>query len=165
MNAELWEGGRGNGSFPVEESSEPASVENREVLKMKHTSFISRTVLDIATFFTVAVLVLVPTVSFAVQLVPNCPAGGCGWVQLVQLGKNLLDFMIFIAVPIAAICFAWAGWLYLSARGDSGQITKAHGIFLNVAVGLVIVLVAWLVVDQILKALVQTGTYIPVLTP
>jgi hypothetical protein len=29
------EGGRGNGSFPVEESSESASVENREVLKNK----------------------------------------------------------------------------------------------------------------------------------
>ena len=35
MNAELGEGGRGNGSFPVEESSESASVENREVLKIK----------------------------------------------------------------------------------------------------------------------------------
>ena len=71
--------------------------------------------------------------------------------------------MVFIAVPLAAIAFAWAGFLYLSARGNPGQISKAHGIFLNVAIGLGIVLIAWLAVDQILKALATTGSYIPVL--
>ncbi len=35
MNAERGEGGRGNGSFPVAESSESASVENRGVFKIK----------------------------------------------------------------------------------------------------------------------------------
>lgn len=133
--------------------------------------------------FAVAVILFVPAVSLAADpIVPSCnttigdipnPNGQgthkgftdpCGWNHLVKLGKNLLDFMIYIAVPIAAICFAWAGWLYLSARGNPGQISKAHGIFLNVTIGLVIVLVAWLVVDQIMKALVETGSYIPVLT-
>ena len=35
MNAELGEGGRGNGSFPVAEGSESASVGNRGVSKIK----------------------------------------------------------------------------------------------------------------------------------
>ncbi len=35
MNAERGEGGRGNGSVPVAESSESASVENRGVFKIK----------------------------------------------------------------------------------------------------------------------------------
>lgn len=96
------------------------------------------------------------------QLVPKCGAD-CGWQQLVELARNLLNFFIYIAVPLAAIAFVYAGWLYLSARGNPGQITKAHGIFMNVAVGLFIVLIAWLVVDQIMKALVISGSYVQVM--
>jgi len=87
----------------------------------------------------------------------------CGWQDLVSLANNLLQFMLYIAIPIAAICFAWAGWLYLSARGNPGQISRAHGIFLNVGIGLIIVMVAWLVVNLIMTTLVDTGTYIPIL--
>ncbi len=112
----------------------------------------------------------------AASLVPSCNstlgtrADGsygytdeCNWAYLLALANNILQFLVFLAVPIAAICFAYAGWLYLSAMGNSGQISRAHSIFLNVFIGLVIVLVAWLVVDELFKALVQPGSYAPVL--
>ena len=84
-------------------------------------------------------------------LVPACNTGirngtlenPCGWEQLIVLADNILKFFLYISVPIAAIAFAYAGWLYLSARGDHSQISKAHEIFLNVAIGLVFVLTAW----------------------
>ena len=132
-----------------------------KIFKYQGLSLSARSVLDISVSDIFVLLIIsLPLVSFA-ALVP-CDTN-CGWKDLVTLAKNLLDFMVTITIPIAAICFAWAGWLYLSARGNPGQITKAHEIFLNVAIGLVIVLVAWLVVDQIMKALVETGSYIPVL--
>lgn len=96
-------------------------------------------------------------------IVPACPSTGCGWPQVVKLANNLLKFMVSIAVPLAAIAFAYAGWLYLSARGNPSQISRAHNIFLNVAIGLVIVLVAWLVVSEILKAFADPNSYISVL--
>ena len=134
------------------------SLSTRRVIKKyQGLSLSARSVLGISALL----VIFLPLISLA-ALVPNCDTN-CGWKDLVTLAKNLLDFMVTITIPIAAICFAWAGWLYLSARGNPGQITKAHGIFLNVAIGLVIVLVAWLVVDQIMKALVETGSYIPVL--
>lgn len=106
------------------------------------------------------------------QIVPNCGftlAGNtvngtaCGWKDVLSLANNLLKFMIYLAVPIAAICFAYAGWLYLSSQGNSGKISRAHGIFLNVAIGLVIVLAAWLVVNQIMTTLANPSGYTPVL--
>ena len=115
---------------------------------------------------------LVPPCNTVIVDVPNVPGPGthkgfanpCGWNQLVDLARRLLNFMVYIAVPIAAIAFAYAGWLYLSARGNPSQITQAHGIFLNVLIGIVIILIAWLVVRLIFDELVQTNTYIPVLT-
>ena len=139
-----------------------------KIFKYQGLSLSARSVLGIF----VLLIISLPIISLAAPLVPECNVWNdatkkldnpCGWVQLVQLAKNLLDFMVTITIPIAAICFAWAGWLYLSARGNPGQITKAHETFLNVTIGLVIVLVAWLVVDQIMEALVKTGSYIPVL--
>ena len=104
-------------------------------------------------------------------LVPACNTGirngtlenPCGWEQLIVLANNILKFFLYISVPIAAIAFAYAGWLYLSARGDHSQISKAHEIFLNVAIGLVFVLTAWLIVDLILKGLANPSSYISVL--
>jgi len=47
----------------------------------------------------------------------------------------------------------YAGYLYLTAVGDTGQISKAHGLFKNAIIGFIIILVAWLLVDFILTAL------------
>jgi len=44
------------------------------------------------------------------------------------------------------------------------QIQSAHSIFLNVFIGLIIVLSAWLIVDLIFEELVDPNTYLPVLT-
>lgn len=121
-------------------------------------------------FLPASFLVLAPLsalAAFSGSIVPTtCGGAGqspCGWTDLLTLGNNILQYMVYVAVPVAAIAFAYAGWLYLSSRGNPSQISKAHGIFLNVFIGLVIVLVAWLVVDQIFKALVQSGTYIQTL--
>ncbi len=89
----------------------------------------------------------------------------CGWTHFVQLANNILQFLVYLSVPIAAVAFVYAGWLYLSSQGNPGQISRAHGIFLNVAIGLIIVLVSWLVVDLILTSLATPGSYLDILSP
>jgi|SRR3989344_1403207 len=143
---------------------------------MKHAIVgIKRVSVPLVLVIVVFSLLAVPLVGFAQAepLVPECNTGvdgngylinPCGWVNLVEMARRILNFMVYIAVPIAAIAFAYAGWLYLSARGNPSQITQAHGIFLNVLIGIVIILIAWLVVRLIFDELVQTNTYIPVLT-
>lgn len=90
-------------------------------------------------------------------ILPNCGRGGveCGFEHLIQLLRNIMNWLIIMSVPLAALSFAYAGWLYISAGGNSGQVSKAHGIFTNVAIGFSIVLAAWLIVYAVAKALLK----------
>jgi len=82
-------------------------------------------------------------------------ATACGLCQLGQLAQNVLNAGIYIAVFLSALLFAWAGWNYITAGGDSGKAGEARKVFWNVGVGLVIILGAWLIVDLIIKVLVD----------
>ena len=81
----------------------------------------------------------------------------CNWNGAVALANNLLDFMIYMSVLIAVLLFAFAGFKYMTAGGDVGQIKQAHKIFKNAAIGFVLVLTAWLIVDTILSVLAKAG--------
>lgn len=87
------------------------------------------------------------------------PCGGsgqnpCGFSDFFVLINNVINFLLFkIATPLAALTFAIAGWMYLTAAGDSGKIKNAHELFKNVAIGFIIALAAWLIVNAILTGL------------
>ena len=106
--------------------------------------------LAIIVFFLATPLVLFAA-PFSGGLIPaECQGADpsqCGFTALLQLAKNIINFIIFISIPVAAGLFTWAGYLYVSAAGNPGQVTKAHGIFQKVAIGLIIILSAWLVVQ------------------
>jgi len=87
-------------------------------------------------------------------LVPDCPIEGCGFNQLMTLINNVITFLLFtVATPLAAIIIAYAGWLYLSSGGNSSDVTKAKKILMNVVIGYVIGLAAWLIVKTIITSL------------
>lgn len=87
-------------------------------------------------------------------------AEGCQFEHFIALAKNVMNFLLFtIAVPIAAISFAWAGWLYLSAAGNESKVQEAHRIFGYVVLGLCVALAAWLIVNAIVVGLGVGGQY------
>jgi hypothetical protein len=90
--------------------------------------------------------ILVSADHSGLHIVPECPQGGCGWSELVQLAANLMNYLISIAISLSAVAFAWAGFIYITAAGSEEKIKKAHGIFWNVAIGLILALAAWLIV-------------------
>ncbi len=79
----------------------------------------------------------------------------CGICHIGLLAQNILNTGIYIAVFIGAILFAWAGWKYVTARGNPGEMHSARGIFINVIVGLLIILGGWLVVDTLMVNLLD----------
>lgn len=118
--------------------------------------------LTTAIFFLV-LMMLVPafSVSAADGLVP-CGGSGqnpCTFSDFFVLINNVINFLLFnIATPLAALTFAVAGWMYLTAGGDTGKIKQAHELFKNVAIGFIIALSAWLIVKAILLGLgIQPG--------
>lgn len=105
------------------------------------------------------VIVLTPSISIAATLPtsvvpPECNGvGGCQNVCLIaQTAQNILNLGIYLAVFIAAILFAWAGLKMLVSVANPGERAKAKEIFTNVAIGLVIILIGWLVIDVIMRA-------------
>ena len=88
------------------------------------------------------------------SLVP-CNGPDCDFNSLLQLIKNVMYFLIYISIPIAAVAFAWAGFLFMTAGGNAGQVGKAWGIFRKVGTGLVVILAAWLAVQAITSVLLK----------
>lgn len=86
-----------------------------------------------------------------------CIVGECTTCGLVTLASNLINFAIFLGVILAALLFAYAGGLYLFSAANPGNISKAHKIFWDVLLGLVIILVAWMVIDTVMKVLYGNG--------
>lgn len=83
----------------------------------------------------------------------------CDFNDFIQLAQNVIDFLIFkIAAPLAAVMFAYAGFLYLTNQGNESQVKKAHDIFWNVFIGLVVALAAWLVVNFVLEFFLGSGS-------
>lgn len=106
-----------------------------------------------------------PAISFGANLIPCGTAANptqCGFNDLMTLINNVVNFVLFdMVVPIAAIMFAYAGVLLIFSGGDTGKRSKAKSIFINVAIGFIIAIAAWLIVEFILNLLGynQTGTW------
>ena len=82
----------------------------------------------------------------------NLSGDQCTFTDLINQIQTVINFLIFkIASPLAAVMFAYAGFLYVTNRGNESQIKQAHDIFWNVFIGLVIALAAWLTMSFILK--------------
>lgn len=90
------------------------------------------------------------------------PCGGtgndpCEFSDLIVLAQRIIQFLIVISVPIAAGLFSYAGYLYITAAGNPGQVSKAHNVFISVVIGFMIVLGAWLLVYTLANTLFKTG--------
>jgi len=107
------------------------------------------------------VLIIAPTLASASLGIPtivpsdcNQPGGCSSICSLAQLAQNVLNAAIYLAVVLSAVLFAWAGFLYLTNVANSGQHERAVTVFTNVAIGLVIIVAGWLVVDILMRTFV-----------
>ena len=127
-----------------------------------------------AIYFLVFLVLIIPAISLAQpkminikgdnSLVPcdNSTAHPCDWNALMSLVNNIINFILyFMAIPIAAIMFAYAGFLMVTAGGEAaGARTKAKGIFTNAVIGLVIAAACWLIIKLILSVTGYNGAWI-----
>jgi len=95
-----------------------------------------------------------PLFSSGWSLVPeacrDCPCGFAGVMGTVQ---NFVNMGISIGILFSVIIMAWAGILYISTPANPEARSQANKMLINAAIGLLIVLSAWLMVDFVMKAL------------
>ncbi|HMO78678.1 MAG TPA: hypothetical protein PJ997_00630 [Candidatus Paceibacterota bacterium] len=106
--------------------------------------------------FLICFTVFIPLQSFAglVPCVGPRADGGpkCDLNAVGTLLVNIIKFAINIGLVLSAIGFAWAGFLYMTAAGNSSQISKAHGVFKKILFGFLFAISAYLIVDLIAAA-------------
>ena len=120
-------------------------------------------------FSRTAILVIIAMVyfygsrAFAVvassSLVP-CDGGAeqpCHFTDLIFLVNNVIQFLLYLILPIAAIIFVYVGFLFLTSGGSTEVKSQAKGIFKKAVIGLLFVLAAWLIVKTILITLLAPG--------
>ena len=97
-------------------------------------------------------------------LVPcdNSTANPCNFTALLTMVNTIIHFILFgMVIPIAAIMFAYAGFLMVTAGGEAAHArTKAKEIFTNAVIGLIIAAACWLIVATILHILGYDGSWI-----
>ena len=102
------------------------------------------------------VLFFIPAYTFAQEfiLVP-CDGPDCNACHFILLGQNILNFFIIIAAFIAGLVAAAAGLTMASSGGDTGKLSKGKDMLKSAVVGIIILLAAWLIVDTVMKTLVD----------
>ena len=79
--------------------------------------------------------------------------GECSVCHFQILIKRGLDFLIAFAVAFAALLFANAGMLYVTASANASNVSKAHSLFRSTLFGLILILAAYLLTDVFMKSL------------
>lgn len=88
----------------------------------------------------------------------NCWDTECDLADLVSLVNNVGYWAMVFVSSAATVLFVYAGFLYLTSQGDTGQVKRATDIFKNVVIGFVIILVSYLLVKELLiKLAVDQG--------
>jgi len=80
----------------------------------------------------------------------------CTLCHLWNLASNIINFLSFnFAIPIATLLFVVAGIIFLTSGGNDQRVGLAKSIFTNVAIGILIIFCSWLLVDTLMKTLVN----------
>jgi len=121
---------------------------------MKLMSYIARIFRVSFTFLFSVSFALLPLVTIA-ALVPcgTSTTPPCTWCHLGQLIKNIIDFLMYIVIPLAAVMIVVGGIMIMTAGSSTERVAKGKEIVTAAVVGLLIALLSWLIIDMIIKLL------------
>jgi len=85
----------------------------------------------------------------------------CGFNDLLVMVNKVINYALFVLfIPIAAILFAYAGFMLITSGGEVGKKKKALSVFWNVGLGLVIAVASWLIISTLLSIVGYDGSWI-----
>jgi hypothetical protein len=88
------------------------------------------------------------------ELDPSClPGAPLSFGAVMEIAQRFVNLGISLGIFFFVIILAWAGFLFMISATNPESRSKAKKMLLNAAIGLMIILSAWLMVDFIMKAL------------
>ena len=79
----------------------------------------------------------------------------CDFCHVISTSSNVLDFIITVAVVIVTLMILYAGMKLVTSAGNTEAKEKAKSYLTNAIIGLIIVLTSWLLIDTIMKIIVD----------
>lgn len=83
------------------------------------------------------------------NVIPSAPDWGC----VLETLQNVINFVISLGFLIALLYIVYTGFLFVMSAGNPGQREAAKTRLMNVVIGMLVVLSAWLLVDFIMRTL------------
>ncbi len=77
----------------------------------------------------------------------------CGLGDFIELIQRIIEYIFVLILPIAAIVFAYAGYLFMTSGGDPNKRNAAKNAMTKLVLGIVVIMMAWLMVKTILVSL------------
>lgn len=102
-------------------------------------------------------LIITPSVVGAAGLVP-CAGTECSACHFAQMGNTILQWLIGILFVVFAVVAAIGGFGLVTSGGNPEAKNEAKSKLVNALIGLIIVFAAWLLVDTIMRGLLNSGT-------
>ena len=103
-------------------------------------------------------LVLMPSASSAaiVPCGPGTATATCTFCHLLELGQEIIDFLIMLSFPIAAGIIVFGGIAIMTSAGSPDKINYGKNAIKKALIGLVIILASWMLVDVTIRILANT---------
>jgi len=87
-----------------------------------------------------------------IQIVPEqCQACPCGFGGVLEIIRRVMNLAIVAAGIIATFTIIYAGFLFIASAANPESRKKASSMLLGAAIGLVLVLGAWLIIDAFMR--------------
>ena len=84
----------------------------------------------------------------------------CDRCQLLHLVRHVIDFLLIVAAPVlATLFFVWAGVLIMLGGANPGMLTQGKRIFKDTIIGLIVIMLAWLITNTLIKSLAKDTIY------
>ncbi len=84
----------------------------------------------------------------------QCEGKDCSACDLVALANSLVKWLITISFLFFAVLAVRAGVKLVISQGNPGALSDAKDAFTNAFIGLIIILIAWLIVDTLMRQLI-----------
>lgn len=82
-----------------------------------------------------------------------CDGPDCTFSSIISLVENLVTDLVLISTLLAVIAFAYAGFLLMTSGGSDKKRDDAKTVFINVMIGYLWILAAWLLIYTVTKLL------------
>ncbi len=101
-------------------------------------------------FFTAVTIALPLAAAHAISYIDPAQSLGLGTADLKTTVVNIINWVLGLLGIIAVVMILYGGFVWLTASGNEENVTKAKNVLSAAIIGLVIILLAWAIINYVL---------------